>query len=157
MLQRLQVCGSKRLDCNAILAIRMPIGVAPELNLRNALHADKKTCKWRIHPGFETQGRRHQKFKTGISVTSRKGLMSSKTFKGKCCIRVNLWWRWKENCRFRSVWTVHYKPVKFSTTFNYNRMETVNLPSRPHLIDSKRRINNLSLCTFAESLSGWKI
>ena len=49
--------------------------------------------------------------------------------------------------------------VKFSrsTTFNYSRMETVNLPSRPHLIDSKRRINNLSLCTFAESLPGWKI
>ena len=24
--------------------------------------------KWEIHPGFETQGRRHQKSKTGVSV-----------------------------------------------------------------------------------------
>ena len=31
-----------------------------------------------IHPGFETQGRRHQKSKTGVAVAPRKGLMSSK-------------------------------------------------------------------------------
>ena len=30
-----------------------------------------------IHFGFETHRRRHQKFKTGVSVTSQKGLMSS--------------------------------------------------------------------------------
>ena len=47
--------------------------------------------------------------------------------------------------------------LKFSTTFNYSRMETVNLPSRPYLIDLKRRINNLSLWTFTDSLPGWKI
>ena len=29
-----------------------------------------------IHPGFETQGRRHQKSKTGVSVAPRKGLCS---------------------------------------------------------------------------------
>ena len=28
---------------------------------------------------FETQSRRHQKFKTGVSVAPQKGLMSSKT------------------------------------------------------------------------------
>ena len=33
-----------------------------------------------IHPGFETQGRCHQKPKIGISVAPRKGLMSSKIF-----------------------------------------------------------------------------
>ena len=31
-----------------------------------------------IYPGCETQGRRHQKSKTGVSVASRKGLMSCK-------------------------------------------------------------------------------
>ena len=31
--------------------------------------------------GFETQGRRHQKSKTGVSVAPQKGLISSKNFK----------------------------------------------------------------------------
>ena len=33
----------------------------------NPFHASSKTCKQGIRPGFETQGRRHQKSKTGIS------------------------------------------------------------------------------------------
>ena len=33
-----------------------------------------------IHPGFETQGRRHQKSKTGVSVAPQKGLVSYKIF-----------------------------------------------------------------------------
>ena len=36
-----------------------------------------------IHPGFETQGRRHQKSKTGVSVTPQKGLVSYKNLKRK--------------------------------------------------------------------------
>ena len=52
-------------------------GVAPEVNLRNSLHAGDKARKRGIHPGFETQGRRCQKFKTGVSVAPRKGLMFS--------------------------------------------------------------------------------
>ena len=39
-------------------------GVAPEVNLR--ITQVRKHAKG-IHPGFETQGRRHQKSKTGIS------------------------------------------------------------------------------------------
>ena len=35
---------------------------------------------WGIHPFFETQGRHHQKSKTGLLVASQKGLMSSKFF-----------------------------------------------------------------------------
>ena len=31
-----------------------------------------------IHSGFETQGRCHQKYKTGVSVTPQKGLIFSK-------------------------------------------------------------------------------
>ena len=53
-------------------------GVAPEVNLRNSWHAGNKARKRGIHPGFETQGRRHQKSLTGVSVAPQKGLMSSK-------------------------------------------------------------------------------
>ena len=38
-------------------------GVAPEVNLRITQESTQG-----IHPGFETQGRRHQKSKTGVSV-----------------------------------------------------------------------------------------
>ena len=40
-------------------AAKMSAGVAPEVNLRNMLHIGDKACKQGIHPGFETQGRRH--------------------------------------------------------------------------------------------------
>ena len=56
-------------------------GVIPEVNLRNSLHAGSKACKWGMHPGFETQGRHHQKSNTGVSVAPQKELMSSKNFK----------------------------------------------------------------------------
>ena len=42
--------------------------VTQEVNLRNPLHASEEVSKLRIHSGFETQGRNHQKSKTGISV-----------------------------------------------------------------------------------------
>ena len=44
------------------------------------LHAGEKARKRGIHPGFETQGRRDQKSKTGVSVAPQKGLVSSKFF-----------------------------------------------------------------------------
>ena len=40
--------------------------VAPEVNLRNPLHACEKAHKQGIHPGFETQGRHHKKFKISL-------------------------------------------------------------------------------------------
>ena len=40
-----------------------------------------------IHPGFKTQGRRHQKSKTGESVAPRKGFMSSKILRKKTLLR----------------------------------------------------------------------
>ena len=58
-------------------------GVAPEVNLRNSWHAGDEAHKQGIHPGFETQGRHHQKFKTGVSVAPQKGSMSSKNLKKK--------------------------------------------------------------------------
>ena len=42
---------------------------APQVNLRNPLHAGEETRK---------QGRRHQKSKTGVSVAAQKGFVSSK-------------------------------------------------------------------------------
>ena len=61
-----------------MLAAKRSAGVALEVNLRNPLHPGEKACKQGIHPGFKTQGRRHQKSKTGVWVTPQKGLMSSK-------------------------------------------------------------------------------
>ena len=57
------------------LPTKKSAGVAPEVNLRNPLHAGDKACKRVIHPGFESQGKCHQKYKTGVS-----GLMSCKNF-----------------------------------------------------------------------------
>ena len=42
-----------------------------------------KHASERIHPGFETQGRHHQKSKTGVSAAQRKGHVSYKNFKKK--------------------------------------------------------------------------
>ena len=61
-----------------MLATKRSAGVTLEVNLRNPLHADKKTCKQGIHPDFETQGRHHQKSRTGVSVALQKGRESSK-------------------------------------------------------------------------------
>ena len=41
-------------------------------------HTSEKAHKRGIYLGFETQGRRNQKFKTGVPVAPRKGLVSSK-------------------------------------------------------------------------------
>ena len=43
-------------------------GVTPEVNLRNPVYIGDDALKQRIDPGFETQGRRHQKSKTGVPV-----------------------------------------------------------------------------------------
>ena len=54
---------------SAMLTAKQLGGVTPEVNLRNlSLHADEKACKSGIYPDPETQGRRHQKSKTGASV-----------------------------------------------------------------------------------------
>ena len=66
-----------------MLAAKRSAGVTPEVNLRNPLCIGEEAHKRGIHPGFETQGRRHQKYKTRVSVTPQKGLMSSKNFKKK--------------------------------------------------------------------------
>ena len=50
-------------------------GVTPEVNLM--ITQARKHAKV-IHSGFETQGRHHQKSKTGVSVVRQKGPVSSK-------------------------------------------------------------------------------
>ena len=54
-----------------MLAAKRSAGVAPEVNLMNQLHAGNEAYKQGIQPGFETQGRHHEKSKTGISVAPR--------------------------------------------------------------------------------------
>ena len=60
-----------------------------------------------IHPGFEIQGRRHQKSKIGVSVTPQKRLMSSKIFFLKAIVP-------RENSGFApelfSMWKYRYAP-----------------------------------------------
>ena len=55
-----------------MLAIKRSAGVVLEVNLRNPLHAGKEARKQGIHPGYKTQGTRHQKSKTGILVVPQK-------------------------------------------------------------------------------------
>ena len=60
-----------------------PQGLAPPPRKSSGSAPDRG--KKGIHHGFETQGRRHQS-KTGVSVTPRKGLMSSKILKKRTVI-----------------------------------------------------------------------
>ena len=53
------------LDQVVVLAAESSAGVAPEVNLRNALHAGDEE-----HKG--STGRRYQKYKTGVSMAPRK-------------------------------------------------------------------------------------
>ena len=43
-----------------------------EVNLRNPLHVGDEAYKGGIHSGFDTQGKRHQKSRTGVSVALSK-------------------------------------------------------------------------------------
>ena len=64
-----------------MLAANRPAGVAPEVNLREHIsHMLLPSANKAAHSGFETQRRRHQKTKRGVSVAPQKGLMSSKFF-----------------------------------------------------------------------------
>ena len=64
------------------LATNRLVGVAPEVNLgEHTLGMPLPSANKAAHSGFETQRRRHQKSKTGVSVAPQKGLMSSKNVK----------------------------------------------------------------------------
>ena len=70
-------------SCNTGAKNRISVqsaGVAQEVILR--ITQVRKHAKG-IHPGFEIQGRRHQKSKTEVSVAPQKGLMSSKNLRKK--------------------------------------------------------------------------
>ena len=73
----------------AMLAAKRSAGVTPEVNLKILFtQAMKHACEG-SHPGFETQGRHHQKSKTGISVAPQKGLMSSNFFNTECNMEID--------------------------------------------------------------------
>ena len=74
-----QVCGRDGLA--AMLAAKRLAGVAPDVNLREGVtHMPPPSVNKVARSGFETQRRRHQKSKTGLSVAPLKGLVSSQFF-----------------------------------------------------------------------------
>ena len=59
----------------AMLATKRLAGVAPEINLRECVtHMPMPSLNKVTHSGFQAYRRRHQKFKTGISVAPPKKL-----------------------------------------------------------------------------------
>ena len=63
----------------AMLAAKRSAGVAPEVNLRECIsHTPPPSTNKAAHSGFETQRRRHQKSKTGVSVAPKKDLSPPK-------------------------------------------------------------------------------
>ena len=76
-----------------MLVAKRSAGVALEVNLRNMFCARNEARKQGIRPFFETQGRRHQKSKRGVSMAPQKGLMSkkkifSKKTQIKCLLKI---------------------------------------------------------------------
>ena len=51
------------------------------LKIKFDLYMPPPSVNKAVHSGLETLRRRHQKSKTGVSVASQKGIMSSKNFK----------------------------------------------------------------------------
>ena len=67
-------------------SVTMPVtkksaSITPEVNMTNPLHAGGKHAHERNQHYFETQGRHHQKSKTGVPVAPRKGLFFKKKVK----------------------------------------------------------------------------
>ena len=54
------------------LQCHQEVSRCPDVNPRNSLHAGNVTCKKGTNPGFNTQGRHHQKCKRGVSLTQQK-------------------------------------------------------------------------------------
>ena len=66
----------------AMLAIMRSVGVTQEMILRNPLHTGKGARTELVHPGFETQGRRHQNVQNrGISVRTKRNDVLQKFLK----------------------------------------------------------------------------
>ena len=71
VFHRCNVWVLKRLSCNAG---RQEVGGC----CTRGESEESIACRWWNHLGFETQGRLHQKSKTGVAVAPQKGLMSPK-------------------------------------------------------------------------------
>ena len=65
-----------------MLAAKRLAGIAPEVNVRKHVKCMLLLSVNKIaNSGFETQRRRHQKSKTGVSVAPQKGIVSLKNKK----------------------------------------------------------------------------
>ena len=78
MLEKVDKSGSKRFS--AMLVVKRSVGVTSEVNQKCPVHIGDEARTQGIHPGFETQGRHHQKSKTGVPVTLQKDSCQPNTF-----------------------------------------------------------------------------
>ena len=70
----------------AMLVAKRSAGVAPEVNLRERISCmPLPSVNKAGHSGFETQRRRHEKPKTGVSVAPQKDLCPPKFFFKMLC------------------------------------------------------------------------
>ena len=67
----------EEIGSTAMLAAERSAGVAPQVNIKERVTPLPSTNKT-TPSGFETQRRRYQKSRTGVSVVSQKGPMSLK-------------------------------------------------------------------------------
>ena len=83
------ICKYMDQKCSAAMLTSVQLaGATLEVSLR--ITTGEKAHKQGIHPGFETQGRCHEKSKTEVSVYPHKGLMSSKFFLKYCRDGINV-------------------------------------------------------------------
>ena len=122
-----------------MLVPKKSAGFTPDVNLRNVLCQMMKHAIEGIIPGFETQGRRHQKFKTGVSVALQKGLMSSNFIlkKQKKTLFTNA-----DLCNFRIlIATLVFEYLSLWLTNLFYRTEESQHPISRHRFTKYRPVN----------------
>ena len=117
-----------------MLAAKRLACVSPEVNLReHVTHTPLPSWNKTAHSGFETQRRRHQKSKTGVSVAPQKGLMSLQKFflkKNKNFLQLRL----REVNMRTELWRMFVLYfVKLITSIYYRLWRTWLLPIRCRL------------------------
>ena len=90
-----EVCGSNPASWGkqpaVMLAIYTSRDVAPEVNLRECIsHMPLQSLNKAAHSDFETQGRHHQKPKTGVSVAPKMDMCPTKNLK-KYLLTSQMW------------------------------------------------------------------
>ena len=92
-----------------------------------------------IHPGFKTQGRRHQKSKTGVSVIPQKGLMSS--IKLKKYVHITFGWvlLLMDSFRCRPSYSLWHSTSRLQSRYLYCVFR-----SKKNMFRAQLSVNNLN-------------